>query len=643
MRKGCEKLAGKGFEVKVFEKSEWIWLANGETDDQYAEFCDRFVYQGGKAEIRISADSNYTLFVNGRYIASGQYGDYEHYKIYDTVDLSEAIIEGENRIDLTVYHCGTATARYCPAAAGVIYEVEVDGEIVAKSSEKTLSRQSPNYKSGLCRLLSSQLGYTFEYDASVTRDGEYFPSRLVSKKCEFFPRPIKKHLLLERRPMKSVTRFDSKHYLVDLGGECVGLPTLDLFSETKQTVTVAFGEHIKDGCVRKVIGKRNLYYTYKTSVGENLFTEYMLRLGCRYLEVFSEEPIELRYVGLLPQVYEVNERTVKLENELDQKIYDACLNTLRLCMMEHYVDCPWREQALYAFDSRNQMLCGYYAFENGNADYARANLKLISKDRRSDGLLSLTYPSSGAVAIPSFSLHYIIAMWEYVLFTGDFSLAAEAILKMKGILEAFLKNRKDGLIRGITDTLVWNFYDWTDDSNYGWNSECEPDLFINCLFILALDAYEKMCEKCNLDSSYKDLKQELTRLVRDSFLTDKKLFTTQKGKEVFTILGNSLAILSGVATECEREAICKAVTDGKLLPCSLSAKVTEYSALLMTNKEKYRDFILNEIRQSYSAMLNAGSDTVWETLGGCDDFSGAGSLCHGWSSVPIYFYHKLLL
>ena len=61
----------------------------------------------------------------------------------------------------------------------------------------------------------------------------------------------------------------------------------------------------------------------------------------------------------------------------------------------------------------------------------------------------------------------------------------------------------------------------------------------------------------------------------------------------------------------------------------------------MTNKERYRDFVLSEIRRNYSVMLNAGSDTVWETLGGCDDFSGAGSLCHGWSSVPIYFYHKL--
>ena len=40
-------------------------------------------------------------------------------------------------------------------------------------------------------------------------------------------------------------------------------------------------------------------------------------------------------------------------------------------------------------------------------------------------------------------------------------------------------------------------------------------------------------------------------------------------------------------------------------------------------------------------MLEAGSTTVWETELGEQDFSGAGSLCHGWSAMPIYYYHTL--
>ena len=626
--------------MKAFEKSRWIWLADGEGCDQYAEFVDEVEYDGGDAVLRISCDSDYAVFINGSYVSSGQYGDFEHYKIYDEIDISSSLKKGKNELKILGYHCGTATARYRPAAAGLIYEAVSSDEVIAFSREGVLSRKSPNYTSGLCRFLSVQLGFTFEYD-TVGEECVFLPSAAVSKEVKLFPRPIKKQKVLSKRDMASVKKISDTHYLVDLGGECVGLPRLELVSQTRQTVTVAFGEHIKDGCVRKTIGKRNLYYTYKTKIGENSFTEYMLRLGCRFFEVFSEEPIELRYVGLLPQVYEVEEVPVHIENELDRRIYDVCVNTLKLCMMEHYVDCPWREQALYAFDSRNQMLCGYNAFEGGNAEYARANLKLISEDRRPDALLSLTYPSGGESVIPAFSLHYIIAMWEYVSYTGDVSLAAEALPKMRGVLEEFLKNRKGGLVCGITAHHVWNFYDWTEDANYGWNSECEPDVFINCLFIMALEAYEKMCGRCGYTFPYHGLKHELVSLARDAFLTDKKLFDAQKGKRKFTILGNSLAILSGVATKEEAEFICEMIVSDVLSDCSLSARVFKYEALLNTDTGKYKDFVLSEIRATYRVMLDAGSDTVWETLGGCDDFSGAGSLCHGWSSVPIYFYHRL--
>ena len=120
-------------------------------------------------------------------------------------------------------------------------------------------------------------------------------------------------------------------------------------------------------------------------------------------------PIILEYLGVIPQVYEVDEIPFKLKNELDQKIYDLSVNTLKKCMMEHYVDTPWREQCLYAYDSRNQILCGFYAFKNGNKDYAKANLKLIGEDRREDGLLAICYPCGNDLTIPSFSLYYCLS------------------------------------------------------------------------------------------------------------------------------------------------------------------------------------------------------------------------------------------
>ena len=62
-------------------------------------------------------------------------------------------------------------------------------------------------------------------------------------------------------------------------------------------------------------------------------------------------------------------------DRLMNKIYDVSKRTLHLCMHEHYEDCPQREQALYGMDSRNQMLCGYYAF--GETKMPRASIELL--------------------------------------------------------------------------------------------------------------------------------------------------------------------------------------------------------------------------------------------------------------------------
>ena len=110
--------------MNVFEKSRWIWLSEGESVDSYADFKDRFSYSGeGSAKLNISVDSDYTLYVNGVYAASNQYGDYEHYKIYDELDVSELLRKGENEIKITVHYFGAASSRYRPAKAGLIYEL----------------------------------------------------------------------------------------------------------------------------------------------------------------------------------------------------------------------------------------------------------------------------------------------------------------------------------------------------------------------------------------------------------------------------------------------------------------------------------------------------------------------------------------
>ena len=41
-------------------------------------------------------------------------------------------------------------------------------------------------------------------------------------------------------------------------------------------------------------------------------------------------------------------------------------------------------------------------------------------------------------------------------------------------------------------------------------------------------------------------------------------------------------------------------------------------------------------------MFAVGTTTVWETDKGVSDFNNAGSLCLGWSALPVYYIHLVL-
>ena len=61
-----------------------------------------------------------------------------------------------------------------------------------------------------------------------------------------------------------------------------------------------------------------------------------------------------------------------------------------------------------------------------------------------------------------------------------------------------------------------------------------------------------------------------------------------------------------------------------------------YDSLLRVD-EKYKAYIIKDIKTRYKKMLDAGATTFWETELGWKDFDEAGSLCHGWSALPAYY------
>ena len=631
----------------VFENACMIWHSEAFAENDYAEFCEILTYSGGDAKLLVSVSGDYTVFINGKFTESNQFADFPQYRVYDEIDITSHLKNGENVICILAWYFGKSGMRYNTPNPGIIYEIEIDGEVALASSEKSLSRKSKAYKSGEMKRISYQFGYSFLYD-SRKEDGwllgwgtGFGASKEMEKPTEFYIRPTKKLTLKELKTGK--TAKTENGYIVDLGREIVGLPSFSIASDTEQNINVAYGELLEAGHVKRFIDERDFSFDYVAKLGDNEFTSYMLRFACRYIEITAENPFTLNFAGIIPQVYEVAEKKIDLSDELDRKIYEISVNTLKLCMMEHYVDCPWREQCLYAFDSRNQILSGYSAFCGGNLDYARANLLLMSKDNREDGLLSICFPSKDDLTIPSFSLYFILSVLEYLEESGDKTLGFEVFEKLESILSVFKNRMESGLVNRFEGFGYWNFYDW---SNLGYirrgQGKNEPDFLINAIFMIGLNAFDKICGILGKENAFSGLSEEIKEKLNQKYYdSETGTYFIQEKSEPRTELANSLAIVSGVADEKKAEKICGMLASGEFEPCSLSMKVFKYDALIKVNKEKYKESILDEIRKTYKVMLDAGSTTVWETAEGSVAFENAGSLCHGWSAVPVHYYHLL--
>ena len=271
----------------------------------------------------------------------------------------------------------------------------------------------------------------------------------------------------------------------------------------------------------------------------------------------------------------------------------------------------------------------------------------MAQDRRADGLLSITTPCGSDLTIPSFSLHYFIEILEYTAYTGDASLAREVWDKLLSVLAVFLGRMENGLCPTFTGRQNWNFYEWSEGlaGRLGRDEVCHPDLLLNCLLIRAIDAMSALSAKTGLPFVHGELADTVRAAVRRTFWREEEgVFSDYDDTLHVSELGNSLAILAGVLTEDEEIALAEklAAADNGMVRITLSMKCFKYDALLQVDGAKYRDVILADIDAVYTPMLEAGATSVWETEKGESDFANAGSLCHGWSAMPVYYYHILL-
>ncbi len=442
--------------------------------------------------------------------------------------------------------------------------------------------------------------------------------------------------------------------IVDLGTEYTGVLTLCIQADKGAVLDIAHGEHLTDGRVRAAIGGRNYADRIIANGTTLVFHHRLRRLGARYLELHvtnAKHPPRLGYLGLAPLFRELPDPTeVTSPDRLLNAIDEAAIHTLRCCQHEHFEDCPMREQGLYPYDSRNQALYGYPIW--GNYDFVAACFKLLGDNwNEGAGTLQMTSPGCIHLSIPIFGLVWVTECWELLLHSGNPKLVEPMLPVMdkllKTVLSKSVKSPAGLLYHSGKDETIWNFCEWQPGLDRV-NSPIQAPY--NLYLIETLRSAAKIARvlgKCPGLRTPDALEGEADRLAKvcDKLFWDDKLGvyrTDDGGKTPIHEHTQMLALYNGVATGTHKKRLLTSLDKVEMLESTFSTLPYWVMTMRML-PAKFTARILPRLRRLYESSVLEGSKTLWETELGGEDFSFAGSLCHGWSSIPSWYLRTGLL
>ena len=671
-------------EYSLFDPvSSWIWMEGAAEVNCYLQFRTGFTATGeGPAVLHLSAEGHYAVYVDGNYLPSTQYPDYPHRKSVQSIPMPV----GSHTLEIQVWYPGVDTSVIRKEQPGLRFELWQGDALLICSGPDTAVRPLAGYRSGPVPNITGQLGMGFSWSNEPEKTWQKAVS--VDKPCQLVPRPIPELTVHEMRPARLYSqgvftahdsglqqfaalsfrqrdqltdkpeddlvdgngvRFvsdeaDGIYLVLDLGAETVGYLDIDAVCPQPTRVDIGFGEHLDDLRVRTDVGGRHFTVGWEAGPQRKSFVHRFLRLGCRYLQLhFYGHDVTLYHAGLRKVEYPLRGNSVfKSSDSLMDKIYEVSKHTLRCSMHEHYEDCPWREQALYAMDSRNQMLSGYYAF--GEFTQPRESLRTLALSLREDGLLELCAPARVSVDIPSFSLIFITALEEYCRYSGDLEFGREMLSVAKTILRTFHDRFRDGRMYALPG--YWNFYEWRP----GLSGNSEPPVSaespLQLFYLLALQRMEKLCAYLNLETP--GLAEETHKVTAglEDFWSEEEgayaSFIRYGEKSHYAQLVQALALYTGACPENRRDELCRKLLNEKLVPVSLAYSIFKYEALLQQSRS-FAEEVFRQIADRWGSMLYRGATTFWETDEGAADFARAGSLCHGWSGIPAYLFGAYIL
>lgn len=691
-----------------FNVSNWIWMTNCDTSVPcIVIFKKNFV---NSERIRISANSRYKLYINGEFIQEGPQKGTSEAAFVDTADFSEFKRAGINEAIVKVLYYPEDTSLrndslyHSPYPCLYIEDMDENGELSGREGWKAALDKSmtivgedfdpaPIHESEI-------VDGAKELVWSDAKPYNFFESRKPIAPFNLIPRsiPNMEHYrarftdvvcvregdLSLQKSWKKLIEGEECLYLapnqtqiveITAGEEMCGYPCLKLAGGKGAKIEILYSESyglpqpdvMMPNGPRKMPPKKKNRLDYKNGVLSGMRDIYSVSgngtIDCpevyepylyrtfRFIQL--KITTEAEALNILEYDYNYTGYPLKVVNhpisDRDDynRIWDMSLRTLKRCMHETYIDCPFYERLQYTMDTRAEILFTYEVSDDDRL--ARNAMECFRKTQRSDGILQASAPAESVNVIPGFSIFYILMVHDHVNRFQDKELARHHFNCIDGILHYFDSHLTEkGLVGDVGGVLFqhpyWSFIDWCKewDENIGVptaKNQGDRSLTMeSLLYLKGLEAAGEIAEfvgRFDFASEYKNKARCLRKSIMKYCVGKNGLFQDGPGIEEYSTHCQVWAILNDlVNVKTGIYLIEQTYRKEKIAQCSVSMSFYLIEAMHKCGILENHDDVWDPWRR----MLNLNMTTCVEN--DTDERSD----CHAWGAIMLYalpnYYQK---
>lgn len=707
----------------------------------------------GKADVNVTVDGRYRLYVNGKFIGRGPCRSSPAFQRVDNYDIAQVLQPGRNAVAMLVHVYGTDMAWYETAkdvwqtvhGDGALYfdaQIRCEGEhedIAVRSGADWRWREGSAWRRDTPR---SGWGQDFieDFDANVMPvgwsetdfdDAAWQHCIVQSSSCTAddlskgwgpvkpFPTLVAREIphMLETpvSPVKILGAYgvvpqsqlpiDRRLFdetLIDLPKASVEDAEALLANDDRMTtirthegcdvsLLIAFdqrhcgfpfieldasgGEIIELAVSETIPGEYGLARPGRPRVSRETYLDcahlfrYVARPGVQRFQKFewtavkyvqlvvrnAPRGIRIRHVGSIYFHYPVeNQGAFECSSDVLNRLWTIGRYTTLECTHDAFEDCPSREKRQWLGDAYVHYLINAAAFGTSTQAIDRQSIIQATEGQRPDGLMQMFAPGdhyTNGIIIPDFNLHWVFAVHQYFMHTGDIDLVESVFPAMQRTLAWF--ERQVGPKTLLADLPYWHFIEWAHVGREG------EAAIVNAMFVGALRSAAALAQSLGYDRAgtrYAALADGIGQAINDRLWDEARGVyvdmadpTTGKQQPKVSQHANAAMILWDIAPASRWPRMIARIMDPARVKITAAPPVVPHGETLNLNEDVVQantyfghflhsalgkagrfDLALQSLRDHFRPMLDTGTETLWES------FDPAASLCHAFSASAVY-------